>query len=323
MSASEAALVDGLEKTFRPGIGRAPVRAAQNISLLVRRGTICGFLGPNGAGKSTTIKALLGLIRPDRGRLELLGAPAAEGSWRGRVGYLPEHPNFYDHLSGREIVEWFARLSGVAAHHAPIQAARALERVGLAEAKERRLRTYSKGMLQRAGLAMATVGDPELLILDEPMTGLDPLGRHEVRSIILDLKKEGKTVLYSTHILPDVEMTCDDVVIIDQGKVLAQGSLDEILKAPDAETTVTVSGVAERHIQTLLANVPFERRGGAVSVKAESAEAANRFVRAALEAGLKLEGFEQHRKSLEEVFVKTLTRSQRGQATDPNGEAGT
>jgi ABC-2 type transport system ATP-binding protein len=306
VSTSDAASVEGFEKTFTPGLGRAPVRAARGISLRVPRGTICGFLGPNGAGKSTTIKALLGLIRPDRGRLELLGSPAASGAWRGKVGYLPEHPNFYEHLSGREIVEWFARLSGVRGDRVAAEAARALERVGLGVARERRLRTYSKGMLQRAGLAMAMVGEPELLILDEPMTGLDPLGRHEVRQIILELKREGKTILYSTHILPDVEMTCDDVVIIDGGRVLAQGSLDAILATPEAETTVTVSGLDDAQVQALLAALPHERRGSAVSVKLPSADAANTFVRAALERGLKLEGLEQHRRSLEEVFVSTL-----------------
>jgi ABC-2 type transport system ATP-binding protein len=313
---SDAATVEGFEKTFNPGLGRPMVRAARGISLRVPRGTICGFLGPNGAGKSTTIKALLGLIRPDKGRLELLGAPAASGAWRGKVGYLPEHPNFYEHLSGREIVEWFARLSGVRGDRVAAEAGRALERVGLGVARERRLRTYSKGMLQRAGLAMAMVGEPELLILDEPMTGLDPLGRHEVRQIILELKREGKTILYSTHILPDVEMTCDDVVIIDGGRVLAQGSLDEILATPEAETTVTISGVDDAHVEALLASLPHERRGAAVSVKLASADAANSFVRAALDRGLRLEGLEQHRRSLEEVFVSTL----RGSRSDPSRE---
>src|SRR5262249_31921412 len=163
--------------------------AAKNISFSVEPKEIFGFLGPNGAGKTTTIKALLDLIRPDSGKLTLLGHPVDSMAWRTKVGYMPEHPTFYEYLSAFEMVVWFGRLTGMTRHEAEKEAQRHLERVGLAHAMHRRLRQYSKGMLQRAGLAQALIGSPQLLILDEPMTGLDPIGRKDIRELIQELRQ--------------------------------------------------------------------------------------------------------------------------------------
>jgi ABC-2 type transport system ATP-binding protein len=213
---TQAVVVKNFKKTFRIGLLGRLSPAVHDISFEVEQGEIFGFLGPNGAGKTTTIKALLGLIRPDAGELRLLGHPVSSMGWRTQVGYLPEHPNFYEYLSGFELVTWFGRLSGLTRHDAEKEAKSLLERVGLGKAMHRRLRGYSKGMLQRAGLAQALVASPKLLILDEPVTGLDPNGRKDMRELIVELRAEGRTIMYSKHMLPDVAVQCDRVAYVHQ-----------------------------------------------------------------------------------------------------------
>jgi ABC-2 type transport system ATP-binding protein len=299
--------VRDFRKTFLVGLRRRPMEAARRISLEVERGEIFGFLGPNGAGKTTTIKALLGLIRPDGGTLAVVGHPVASKAWRSKVGYMPEHPNFHEYLSAFEMVAWFARLSGMVRAEAEQEARRLLERVGLAAAMHRRLRSYSKGMLQRAGLAQALVARPELLILDEPMTGLDPIGRRELRDLILELRAEGKTIFYSTHILPDVEMTCDRVSIIHRGATLRAGRLVDILEETHRGVVVVLRGaspaLAERaRAEHLRAKVSDD----ALEVVIEDLEVARRFVAEAVAGGALLARFEQHREDLETIFLRTL-----------------
>ena len=299
--------VEGFKKTFFVGLRRRPTVGARGISFSVAAKEIYGFLGPNGAGKTTTIKAMLGLIRPDEGRLRLLGHDASSMGWRAQVGYLPEHPTFYDFLSAHELVAWFGTLSGLARHEAEAQAKRHLERVGLGPAMHRRLRGYSKGMLQRAGLAQALVGNPKLLILDEPMTGLDPIGRKEIRELILELRAEGATVFYSTHILPDVEMTCDRVAIISKGAVRQTGSLKEILGASTSGVSVVVSKLSAELTAKVVERYPGStEREGRVQVEFEDMDAARGFVTEVLAAGGVLERFEPHRGDLESIFLRAL-----------------
>jgi ABC-2 type transport system ATP-binding protein len=205
--------------------------AVDRLDLEVNAGDIYGFLGPYGAGKTTTLKLLLGLLRPSAGRAEILGEPADGLAHRGRLGYLPENPSFYDYLTGREFLDFCGRLCGLAAPVRRERIARLLALVDLERAADLRMRKYSKGMLQRAGLAQALVNDPRVLILDEPQSGLDPLGRKQVRDIILKLRAEGRTVLFSSHILGDAEMICDRVGIMNRGRLVASGRLDKLLRA--------------------------------------------------------------------------------------------
>ena len=220
----------GLTKSYRVGHIRQKLRPVlKGVDLTVRRAEIFGYLGPNGCGKTTTLKILMGLLRPDAGGATILGLPLADRAWRDRVGYLPENPYLYDYLTAREYLEYVGRLFGMSAADRRARATKLLARVGLAGAADVALRRFSKGMLQRVGLAQALMNDPELVILDEPMSGLDPIGRHLVRRLILELKDEGKTVFFSTHILSDAETLCDRVALLRDGSVVAVGALSEIL----------------------------------------------------------------------------------------------
>lgn len=302
-----AILVSDFHKTFHIGLRRRSFAAARGISFEVAAGEIFGFLGPNGAGKTTTIKALLGLIRPDAGRLELLGLPVSDRGWRARVGYLPEHPQFYEYLTAFELVTWFAQLSGYTRHEAEKEAQRQLARVKLAAAMTRRLRSYSKGMLQRAGLAQAMVGSPDVLILDEPMTGLDPIGRRDVREILLELKSEHKTVLYSTHILPDVELTCDRVAIVHQGRTRKVVSLMEMLAEATQGVALRLRNVSSDRAQALAQRWPRVRvTDDWVQLDLESSDEARRVLAEESALGATLDGFQPHREDLETLFVRTL-----------------
>src|SRR5215471_10770244 len=201
----------------------------ENLTMQVRDGEVFGLLGPNGAGKSTTIKLLMGIIFPTAGQARLLGRPVSDVSMHRDIGYLPEQPYFYDYLTAAEVLDYFARFHGYSAAERGERVQRILRKVGLETAGKIQLRKYSKGMLQRVGLAQAILHDPELVILDEPMSGLDPVGRREVRDIILELKHSGKTIMFSTHILSDAEMLCDRVGVIVGGTLRGVGAPEEIV----------------------------------------------------------------------------------------------
>jgi ABC-2 type transport system ATP-binding protein len=220
----------GLTKDYRIGFWRHRVRRSlDNLSLQVEEGEIFGFLGPNGAGKTTTLKLLTGLIFPTSGTARIRGRSIDDVDMHREIGYLPEQPYFYDYLTARELLDYYARFSNYTAGERRERVERLLERVGLASAAKLQLRKYSKGMLQRAGIAQAILHDPQVVFLDEPMSGLDPVGRHEVRDIILELRKEGRTVFFSTHILSDAEMLCDRVAVLAGGKLQGVGAPGEIV----------------------------------------------------------------------------------------------
>ena len=224
-------LIDGLTKSFPSGWpGLPPVTALDGLSLSVHRGEIYGFLGPNGSGKTTTLKILMGLMRSTSGKAEVLGKPAGDVEARRQIGFLPEAPYFYDYLTAEEFLAFYGHLAGLKPAGLNRRIDHLLELVGLTEARTRQLRKFSKGMLQRIGLAQALIHDPELVILDEPMSGLDPIGRKQVRDLILGLRDQGKTVFFSTHIIPDVEMICDRVGIIMKGRLMAAGRVDELVR---------------------------------------------------------------------------------------------
>ena len=221
--------VSGLSKTFRTSWGRR-VEALRDVSFEVSEGEIYGLLGPNGAGKSTTLKILLGLMKPTCGEGTLLGHPLGSLEARQRIGFLPENPYFFEYLTAQEFLETCAWLSGVSREGRKQRIQTLLERVGLDPGSRLRLRKFSKGMLQRVGLAQALIHEPELIILDEPMSGLDPIGRREVRDLILEQKKKGKTVIFSSHILPDVESLCERVGILVEGELRRSGRVSDLVR---------------------------------------------------------------------------------------------
>jgi ABC-2 type transport system ATP-binding protein len=222
---------EALSKAFRVGFWGRPVTALERLDLGVRRGEIFGFLGPNGAGKTTTLKLLMGLIYPTSGKAWLLGREVGNVDVKRQVGFLPEAPYFYDYLTSEEFLRFYGQLFGLGGRRLNERITHLLDIVGMSDARQLQLRKFSKGMLQRIGIAQALINDPHLVILDEPMSGLDPIGRKEIRDLILSLREEGKTVFFSSHILHDAEVLCDRVGILLKGRLVALGKVTELIGA--------------------------------------------------------------------------------------------
>ena len=294
---------EGLAKTFHLGFLRKRVEAVREATFDVRRGEIFGYLGPNGSGKTTTLKMLMGLVFPTRGRAEVLGRPVPNREAKRKLGYLPESPYFYEYLAPEEFLDLVGALFDVPRRVRRERAAKLITRVGLDTARGRPLRKFSKGMLQRVGIAQALMGDPELVVLDEPMTGLDPLGRKEIRDLMLELKHEGRTVMYSTHILPDVEMTCDRVAMIFAGRIRSVGPLAELLTARLLSTEVCLRhGVG--HIPELPEGGKVRQTPDGMLVDLPEGADVDAFLKAALGSGSNILSVTPRRESLEDLFVR-------------------
>ncbi len=311
--------VQDLRKTFTRGLSRRKTEAVRGISFSVDPGQVFGFLGPNGAGKTTTIKILMGLIFPTAGRASVLGAPAGDREAKAKLGYLPENPYFYDYLSASELLDMVGRLHGLAAPERRRRVGELVERVGLTHAGKRPLRSFSKGMLQRAGLAQALMGDPELVVLDEPMSGLDPLGRKEVRDLIFELRDRGKTVFFSTHILADASMLCDRVGILVRGELRDVGPLGKLLspKVHSVDVVWHLPAQDGAGVRTMLRERAGEHETtseGEVMRTGDPA-AAEAFVAAVVRSGGTIVSVHRHRQSLEALFVsEAQTAEARGVA---------
>ena len=244
--------IENLTKDFSVGFWKKhPVRALDNLCLEVHQGETFGFLGPNGAGKSTTIKLLMHLLHPTSGTARILGRPVDSVSMHQSIGYLPENPYFYDYLTPLELLTYVGKLFGLRQPALSKKVDALIESVGLSHSRNLQLRKFSKGMVQRIGIAQALINDPEIVFLDEPMSGLDPLGRMDVRRIIASLKARGVTVFFSSHILPDVEALCDRVAILNKGRLQEQGALEEILKVRIEGHDVILSGWTEAHMSNI------------------------------------------------------------------------
>jgi len=302
--------LSGLTKDYPTGfLHLRRVRALDGLSLAVERGEIFGFLGGNGAGKTTAIKVLMRLMTPTAGTARILGRDVTEAGVRARVGYLPEQPYFYDYLTARELVEYCAELFGYGRAARRARAAALLRRVELDEAAwDRQLRKFSKGMLQRVGLAQALVNDPEVVVLDEPMSGLDPIGRRQVRDLIAGLRASGVTVFFSSHIIADIEVLCDRVAIVQRGRLAHLGRLDELRQRVDAagrlEITVagaTVAALADAVRKVEGARVTATPAGARIEVLTE--QHVDAALAAARECGARLVAVQPVRQSLEDLFV--------------------
>jgi ABC-2 type transport system ATP-binding protein len=235
--------IQGLSKTYKIGFWRKVEKLALHpLHLQVEDGEIFGYLGPNGAGKTTTLKLLMGIIFATAGAARILGYDWRDPAVKAQIGFLPEHPYFYDHLSAPELLEYYAQLSGVPAKERSARTRTILERVGLRDVGRLQLRKFSKGMLQRVGIAQAILHDPRVVFLDEPMSGLDPIGRREVRDLILELKNEGKTVFFSTHILSDAEALCDRVAVLNRGEVRGFCNVADLTSAVTGKIEITWVG---------------------------------------------------------------------------------
>src|SRR6476659_5832233 len=236
-----------LTKDYAVGFWRPrPYRALDRLTLQVQPGEVFGFLGPNGAGKTTTLKLLMQLVFPTAGRASILGRPVGDLAVRQRIGYLPENPYFYDNLTAEELLEYFGSLFGYSRSDCQARASRLLDEVGLGAERRLQLRKYSKGMIQRVGIAQALINDPDVIFLDEPMSGLDPLGRRDVRSLILKLRDRGATVFFSSHVLSDAEALCSRVAILARGRLVSAGRLTDMLAFNARGWQLIVSGLDDR-----------------------------------------------------------------------------
>jgi len=313
--ASPALDIRGLSKSYRIGHLRGKRRPAlRDLTLQVPRGAVFGCLGPNGSGKSTTLKLLLGLIFPDSGDAVILGHPLGARAARQSLGYLPENPYFYDYLTPREYLDYAGRLFGLSPGARRDRARELLDLVGITPAADVQMRRFSKGMLQRLGLAQALVNRPELVFLDEPMSGLDPLGRRSVREIILKLKAEGSTVFFSTHILPDAETLCDEVAVLRGGSVVAKGRLDQILTLDVSHMEVLVSGLAPPDVSGLAPGVETFRSMGERLVLQVPEKQLGGVVVAVEQRGGRVLSVQPVRQSLEDFFVAEMGQPAKGEA---------
>ena len=295
---------EALSKTYRVGFFARRVRAVEDLSFEVRAGEIFGLLGPNGAGKTTTLKMLLGFVKPTSGQAFIAGQRVGTVASRRQLGYLPENPALYEFLRGDEYLVFAGRLCGLSRADARKRTVELLERVGLAGRADRPIRKFSKGMVQRLALAQALVGDPRIAILDEPMSGLDPIGRKDVRDLILQLRDEGRTVLFSTHILSDVEAICDRVGILVEGRLTDCGALADLV-APGARA---VELVVENVPPDLVARLQEDgtrvlQRDRATVLTFRDEGQARAALSAAVSSGATIVSLTPHRRSLEELFV--------------------
>ena len=300
--------IENLAMDFRVGFWRKrSVPVLKGISLSVKQGEIFGFLGHNGAGKTTTLKILMRIIYPTAGQVTILGRPLEDVAMRQHIGYLPETPYFYDYLTGTELLEYFGKLHHMDAAHRAKRIPEVLEMVGLAKDAKLQLRKFSKGMLQRIGIAQAILHNPEVVFMDEPMSGLDPIGRREVRDIIVSLRDQGKTVFFSTHILSDVEVLCDRVAILRNGERVAYGRLNEIQGREISALEVITSLVPETiisQIRPFTTHIKQTAAGLHFTLKKDAELELERIISIVHQNGGRLISVNPIRTALEDFFIK-------------------
>jgi ABC-2 type transport system ATP-binding protein len=297
--------INGLTKEYQVGFGRRSVMALDHLDLEIEEGEVFGFLGHNGAGKTTTIKLLMGLVYPTSGEVWILDRSIRDVAVKQHIGFLPESPYFYEYLTAEEFLVFYGQLFGIGGLKLAKKIDELLELVSMTDARHRPLRKFSKGMLQRIGIAQALINDPRLVILDEPMSGLDPIGRRDVRDIILRLKHEGKTIFFSSHILPDVEMICDRIGILVKGRLKAVGTVQELAGASSVNSIeLVVEDVSEAvlaEIRDLAATVM--RRGNQVLIKLDDEERVNSLLDLILKQKGRVVSLTPHKRSLEDLFL--------------------
>jgi ABC-2 type transport system ATP-binding protein len=318
----DAIRTEALTKHYRVGFWRPrPYVALDALTLHVRQGEVFGFLGPNGAGKTTTLKLLMQLIFPTSGRAEILGRPVGDVSIKRRIGYLPENPYFYDYLTAEELLQYFAALFGYAAAERRRRVASLLDDVGIGAERRLQLRKFSKGMLQRVGIAQAIINDPEVVFFDEPMSGLDPLGRREIRELILRLRDRGCTVFFSSHVLSDAETLCSRVAILTEGRLAAAGDLSKMLAFQARAWEIVVTGLADTVLEKATASGQVVRATplGAQRYALElPLSAAPERVAADLVAhGAQLVSLNPVHETLEEFFVRQTAAAPRDRGLEP------
>ncbi|TMQ60482.1 MAG: ABC transporter ATP-binding protein [Candidatus Eisenbacteria bacterium] len=312
--------LDGVSKVYRDPMTLRPFTAVDGVSIRLEEGEIFGLLGPNGAGKTSTIKMILGLTRPTRGTIRLEGRDPQDPAARKRLGYLPENPCFYDHLTAREYLGLVGALFGIEARIARARAEALLERLGLGEHARKPLRKFSKGMTQRLGLCQALLNEPGVLVLDEPMSGLDPIGRSDVKHILREERDRGATILMTSHVLAETETLCDRIAILHHGRVLEMGSVKGILESDVLEWEITVEALPEERGSLLrAAGHRVDSVGSCWIVRVQDSGALQEILRALTEERVVVRAVEPRRQSLEEYFVRALEADGAGSGPGTKG----
>ena len=307
--------LEALRKTYRDPMTLKPFTAVRDVTLELERGEIFGLLGPNGAGKTTTIKMILGLARPTAGRVLLDGREPSDPASRRKLGYLPENPCFYDHLTPLEYLDLSGALFGIARQVRRSRANELLERLGLASHARKPLRKFSKGMTQRVGLAQALINEPTFLVLDEPMSGLDPVGRSEVKELLREQRARGVTVLLSSHVLSETESMCDRVGILKSGAMVEVGAVSSLLASGVREWEIAVDRLPDGAMAAFRdAGHAMERIGSRTLIRVADGEALQRGLRTLVDAGVFIHSVEARRETLEEHFIRVLGRGESGEA---------
>ena len=301
--------VKGLRKTFHIGFFRKRVEAVRGTSFSVKRGEIFGLLGPNGAGKTTTIKSILRLIFPSEGEIRIFGRSADDRDAAKRVGYMPENPYVYQYLKPIEFLDLCGRLVGMPKQERRSRSEEMIDKVGLRHAADRPIGKFSKGMMQRIGLAQALLHDPELLVLDAPMSGLDPIGRKEVRDLLLEQRERGKTLLFTSHILSDVELLCNRVVIMQQGEITSEGQVHDLLESAGRRVEIRLSSASKALKDSLGSRATIVDEGtGHVTLTVDGQKAVDEVIRISNAAGARLDAMIPERQTLENLFLKDAGR---------------
>ena len=306
MKKMKALEIINLKKSFKSNFLIKQFHILKNINLSVDKGDIYGFLGPNGAGKTTTIKCILGIIFPDAGEINLLGKPASAMESKSKLGFLPEHPYFYDYLTPVELLTFTGQLFAIPKDRLKERTLQLIELVGMKGKEHIKLKKFSKGMIQRIGLAQSLIHDPELLILDEPFSGLDPIGRKELRDIILSLKDNGKTIFFSSHILQDMELIVDKVGIILEGETRKEGKLSELISRSVHNYEIVFTGMEEQALKEN--NLDFSLRDRSFIARAETNEETNRIIGLISRGNGKILSVTPAKMTLEDIFLKEINR---------------
>jgi ABC-2 type transport system ATP-binding protein len=311
--------IDELTKEYAVGFWRPrPYRALDRLTLTIDSGEVFGFLGPNGAGKTTTLKLLMQLIFPTSGRAEILGRPIGDVATRRRIGYLPENPSFYDYLTAEELLTYFAQLLDVPARDRTRRISDLLDKVGLGRERRFQLRKFSKGMIQRVGIAQALLNEPEVIFLDEPMSGLDPLGRRDVRALILDLRDQGRTVFFSSHILADAEALCSRVAVVAAGRLAATGRLNELAEFRIRGWELVVANLSPTALESLRASATrvIEIGRGRYTIELPLSATPEQVLPAIAAAGASVVSLNPLRETLEDFFVQRIAEAGAGARGD-------
>lgn len=304
-AAGPAILIEGARKAYKPFVGAPDREAVRDVTITVDRGTIHGLLGPNGAGKTTTLKMLLGLVRPTAGTFQILGNDSTKPEGRAAVGFMPEQPYFPQHLTAGQALRLYAQLAGVPKGEIAVRTATLLKRVGLEGRERTTLSTFSRGMLQRLGIAQALINEPSVVVLDEPASGLDPVGQRDIRNLMLSLRDSGVTVLLSSHQLSEVEAVCDEVTILNGGVVAAKGDLDSLLNI-EGRTSIRARGLGDTLPSSLAGLADSVAASGGVWVFSVADDAVRAAVDAVDDAGGRVEAVMPLRDSLEDYFSRLL-----------------